>query len=175
MKWLIPASTYKIWTDFSLKLDHDLVLETGKCYHLTGQNGSGKSSFIKQVLISHLLKQPESQFILYLEQQVQSQFDAVKANAALQKPSVHINNITDMFDYQLHQLSHQMKKEPKPVIFILDETVCLEQIVNWLNKNSTNQVCLIYVSHLQIDFPHFSEVSSIAAKPVSASLSRIVP
>lgn len=175
MKWLIPNSTYKIWADFSLKLDHELVFETGKCYHLTGQNGSGKSSFIKQVLIPFLLKQRGSQYVLYLEQQVQSQFDAVKANAALQKPSVHISNITDMFAYQLHQLSLKTEKEPRPVVFIMDETVCFEQISSWLARQSLEQVCMIYVSHLQITFSHFPEVESIAVKPLSAKLSRIVP
>ncbi|MFO7659930.1 MAG: hypothetical protein R6V77_03365 [Candidatus Cloacimonadaceae bacterium] len=173
MNWVVPAEVYHIWTDFSLEIDSELVFAIGKCYHLTGQNGAGKSSFIKKVLIPQLLKQQSLQFILYLEQQVQSQLDAVKANAALQKPAMHINTIDEMFDYQLKQLSRQLAAEPRPVIIILDETILSDLINQWLNKVSVEQACLIYISHQDFDFPSFKEVIKINLKPVSVSLSRI--
>lgn len=173
VNWLVPSEFYKIWADFSLEIGNDLIFAAGKCFHLTGENGAGKSSFIKQVLIPLLIKQPASQYILYLEQQVQSQLDAVKANAALQKPAVHINTVDEMFDYQLKQLSLQLAAEPRPVIIILDETILSDLINQWLNKVSVEQVCLIYISHQDFDFPDFKEVIKINLKPVSGSLSKV--
>lgn len=174
VKWPVPSELYKIWSNFALETSSDLVFETGKCYHLIGENGAGKSSFIRKVLIPLLLKQPASQYIIYLEQQVQSQLDAIKANAALQKPAMHINTIDEMFDYQLKQLSRQLDIEPRPVIIILDETILSDRINQWLCKVSPEHVCLIYISHQDISFPGFKTVSKISFTPLSVSLSRIM-
>ena len=173
MNWLIPKSIYTIWSDFRLEIQHDIKFETGCCYHLKGQNGTGKSSFIKKILIPLLQNQTSEQCILYLEQQVQSQFDAIKAHAALQKPSVHINTVDGMFDYQLKQLSFQLDTEPRPVIIILDETIFSDLINPWLSKTGIESICLVYISHQDFVFSGFTKVKEIAFKPISTQQSKI--
>lgn len=172
MNWLIPKSIYNIWTDFRIETQQNIKFETGCCYHLKGQNGTGKSSFIRKILIPQLQNRTSEQYILYLEQQVQSQFDALKAHAALQKPSVQINSVEHMFSYQLRRLSHFTEKDPRSAIIILDETIYPEIINEWLQEADLEQVCLIYVSHLDYNFTGFSPIKSIRFQLVSAGLSK---
>jgi len=173
MNWLIPAFKYEIWTEFQLEITSDIEFETGSCYHLKGQNGSGKTSFVRKVLIPHLVKNPSQQYILYLEQQVQSQLDAIKAYAAIQKPAVHLKNVEEMFEYQLNLLSAAFEQEPRPIIIILDETVYPLVINQWLQQTNIEHICLVYISHLESNFAGFKTIKQINFYPASANLTRI--
>ena len=147
MNWNIAAGDYQIWNDFSIQVPSDLSFKTHYAYHLTGVNGSGKSSFLRKVLIPQLMHSPEDQYIVYIEQQIQSQFDAVKANAALHKPLVRIDSFEDMINYLIKCVSIQMNKQSRPCLIISDESALIEQIQANLTKYDIVEYCLVFVSH----------------------------
>ena len=173
MKWIIPATEYQVWKDFSLKLTNELSFETGMFYHLKGNNGAGKSSFIKKVLIPLLQKKPEQQYIFYIEQQIQSQFDAIKAYAALQKPSVQINNFNDMILYQLNKLSEQSKVSKRPMMVILDECSQSSMITEELSKFTDTQYCILFVDHSDCSTDMSNNSKDVIFKSVSAQLTEV--
>jgi Cdc6-like AAA superfamily ATPase len=151
MNWILKAGNYNVWKDFSIEVGSDIALETGKSYQFTGANGSGKSSFIKKILIPFLQKDPEQQYVLYVEQQIQSQFDAIKSYAALQKPAVQLTSFRDMLDYQFKQLSLKIKQNPRPCLIILDECNQLNEVKSKLNKLDRSNYCLVVVSHINCE------------------------
>ena len=152
MNWIIPSSLYNPWKDFSIELETDLTLQTGLIYQLKGDNGSGKTSFIKKILIPQLLKKPEEQYILYIEQQVQSQFDAVKSYAALQKPAKHITNTEEMISFYFEILTRKLEQESREVVLILDECILPEAVNTQLMKLEKYGLCLIYIAHQDYSF-----------------------
>jgi Cdc6-like AAA superfamily ATPase len=151
VQWTLRPDFYLPWKDFQLEVKHSLLFETGSCYHLAGNNGTGKTSFIRKVLIPYLQRQPYSQYVLYIEQQVQSQFDAVKSNAALGKPPLHIESLQDMIAYLIAITNRHLIANPRPLIIILDELHQLENVLNWLSKKQLHDVCLLFVSHVDIE------------------------
>jgi ABC-type multidrug transport system ATPase subunit len=147
MIWKIPAARYQSWPDFTIELKQDLVLMTGECYHLNGMNGAGKTTLLRKVLIPELQKQPLRQYIMYLEQHVQSQFDALKAHAALQKPSVHIYSRGEMLAYQISIFQQSVRHRPRHLFIIADECEDSDKLSQWLAGLELDSFCLIYTCH----------------------------
>jgi hypothetical protein len=151
MNWIIPASDYQVWTDFKISFNNDLSLTTGNIYSLKGNNGSGKSSFIRKILIPYLQKNPQNQYVMYIEQQVQSQLDAVKSYTAMQKPPVRIETTEEMTTWLMANLKDSVQKAPRPVFLILDE--CSISNINLITSGfEANQICFLYVSHCPCEF-----------------------
>jgi hypothetical protein len=147
MQWNIKPELYSPWKNFLIEIKECITLETGNSYQLKGNNGAGKTTFIKKVLIPYLQQHPYLQYILYIEQQVQCQLDSVRAYSAVNKPHTKINDIHDMIAYQIKLLYELQKFEPRPLVIILDEPSDTSYIAKWLLSLSWDSVCLIYVSH----------------------------
>jgi len=173
MNWIVPASTYSVWSDFSIEVSKDFTFESGRYYQLTGDNGSGKSSFIKRILIPQLLINQAQQYVLYIEQQIQSQFDAIKAYAALQKPPVQIHTFAEMIDFQLQKLSEQLKDQYRPCFFIIDECQSIQRIVQTLSHLKVKQYCLLYVSHRICEIAIKEDIISLKLDIVNERLSKL--
>jgi ABC-type ATPase involved in cell division len=86
----LESGTYPVWDDFSLELTSDLTFSSVALYYLHGANGSGKSSFIERLLIPSLRNQRDI-FLLYFEQQMHFQIQAVKAYASIMPPRKEIH------------------------------------------------------------------------------------
>lgn len=147
MKWIVPCQSYLLYKSFFIKISKDLCFETDKSYWLKGKNGSGKTSFIKKILVPLLQRNPDEQYIIYVEQQIQAQFDAIKSYCLLQKPAIEIHSLPDMvkvlFDITLVRLNYIKR----PMIIILDEYYDVDVINSSLTKFNPDMYCLIIVSH----------------------------
>jgi len=143
----IPASLNILWQDFELHIEKDIVLKTGITYHLTGNNGSGKTSFIKKILIPLLNVNPQHQYILYVEQQIQNQFYALKAYSSLSKTSKHLSTFNEMVMYQLNDLKNMLLKDDRPVMLILDEFDITDEVKQTVYELEKNEICILYISH----------------------------
>ncbi len=149
MNWVIKSGTYQIWKEFSLNLPLDLTFSVGLSYLLQGNNGSGKSSFIRKLLIPYLQNCADKQYVIYIEQQIQSQFIAVKANALLRKTGIEINSPEAMITYLFRSLSCKQLHQPRPLIIILDEVPYLTLLEEQLSTLKTFQPCIIASTHLE--------------------------
>jgi len=161
MNWKIEKSSYQPWKDFTVLIDNDLTFSTGCVYHLKGQNGSGKTSFIRRILIPFLQSEPQGQYIFYLEQMIQTQYDAIHAYAALSRPACQISNFNEMVTYLMENLSSYCKKEPRPVFLIIDEFPDSELISKLLSYSDLKDCCLVYTSHHECIFDQSENLSTI--------------
>ncbi|MCB5245875.1 MAG: hypothetical protein WC179_00295 [Candidatus Cloacimonadaceae bacterium] len=163
----LEAGTYSIWDDFSLELSSDLTFHTGALYHFYGANGSGKSSFIKELLIPSLRKQKDI-FLLYFEQQMHFQIQAVKAYASIMPPRREIHNEIDTVDYLLDNLLLNYTQEPRPCFIIIDESPYELKIYEFIHRN-IKDYCLMYSAHSEL-LPATQKLEFI---PISSSVSKV--
>ncbi len=173
MSWLIPASSYQLWPDFRLEFFRDIVLENGNCYHLQGNNGAGKTTFLKQLLIPMLERDPSRQYVLYIEQQVQSQLDAILAYAALNRYLLPIRTAEDMLDYLLELLHCQLQKSTRPVILILDESIIPGILQKRMAELDQSSICLLYTSHQEVEIAGNLNLKQLRFDVISPQLTRL--
>jgi ABC-type multidrug transport system ATPase subunit len=134
------SGRHQVWSEFALNIRTPLRFEQGCRYHLHGDNGSGKSSFINRILLP-LLKD-SSCYILLFEQQLALQLHAIKAHAAIFNPKRSILNESDMIRYLYDDLAIAYLQHPKDTYIISDESHYPELLL----RCSTHH-CLIYTSH----------------------------
>jgi len=173
MNWIIKSGVYNIWQNFDIEVKQDIIFETGCFYQMEGVNGSGKTSFLKKVLLPQLQRRPDDQYIIYVEQQVQSQLDAIKSYALLQKPAVRICSIEDMFDYQLNHLSIFLQQSPRPVIMIIDETTFYDKLNLWLDNYSAYEIFVVFATHQVHELENRYPQKIISVCPINQQLSNI--
>jgi ABC-type cobalamin/Fe3+-siderophores transport system ATPase subunit len=173
MNWQITRAKYQAWKEFKLQLDDNILFSTGMFYHLKGQNGSGKSSFIRKVLLPFLKNDPQKQYIFYLEQMIQTQFDAVHACAALSKPARQITTRSEMVAFLMDNLWMCYKEEPRPVFIIIDEYPDSKLISELLTRIDIKEYCLVYTSHQKTQFERFENLRTIDFMPLTASVTKV--
>lgn len=154
---IIKKGTYPIWESFSLELPEDLDLGSGNIYWLKGDNGSGKSSFISQVLIPLLREQEAEAYIVWMQQQMLRQFYVLKAHAALNQYPVPIRSEKDAGTYLLHDLEQVMLREPHPVIAILDEFASPDKVISRLRLMS-QPLLAVFCSHNPVNIAGMREI-----------------
>lgn len=142
----ISSGSYRVWEGFSLSFDRDLDLIRGNSYMLRGENGSGKSSFLKQILIPALVLQASSQYLLYFEQQMMRQLYAIRADAALKNYPKALKTEEDCIHYLLDDLAKALAKQTRPVYALIDESAHLEYICRKLQGLSSDLI-LIFADH----------------------------
>jgi len=142
----LPPATHKLYAGFTLEITDDLDFRTGNRYYLKGANGSGKTSFLKRILLSKLLEHPARQYILYLEQQMRGQFLAIKAYAAYGDYHLPITCDAEAVQYLLHNLHQCLSYEPRPIVLVIDESIAAQPLRDLFAVHSRD-ACLIEVSH----------------------------
>jgi len=166
MPWIIKKGIYQIWDNFSIELLTDITFQVNHSYYLKGDNGSGKTSFIRKLLIPNLQIEPEQQHILYCEQQIQSIYDVVNAYVFFQKQNYFINNEKDLAIYQSSLALEANDLEKRPLMCILDESKELPEYHKQLISDGKD-CCLVFTTHhypaiLALDNLHIVEFQAIA-------------
>ena len=141
----IPAGKYSVWPDFSLELSSPHSFDPSFHYYLHGNNGSGKSSFIKKILLPALSHIPDI-YHMYWEQQIVLQSYAIKAHAAFAKYEKKLDTDADCLGYLLTNLRQSLLAEKRVAYFVVDECLQLSQILSYIDTHQL-PVCLIYTHH----------------------------
>ncbi len=166
----ISSGELTCWPGFSLKLESELSFLPGNSYHLVGNNGSGKSSFITQILLPLLQKHEANLYRIYVQQLFHIQGFAIKAHAAINKPELKLRSEQDCLIYLLHNLSEAIVRQARPVYLIVDESLYLPVIYDYLKQFGFPH-CLIYSHHGANPLP--TPDHTIAFKPLSANVSSV--
>lgn len=163
----IEPATKTIWKDFSLRIDSVIDFRPGVSYHLKGSNGSGKSSFITQILLPLLISRVDI-YTLYFEQQMHFQIQATKAYASIIKPHWEIKNEKDTVEYLLENLKQSLELQDRPCFILMDESYFELQICDYLPKHIPSY-CLIFASHSDL----VPASQNIIFEPLSATSSKV--
>lgn len=139
------SGTYDIWPDFRLALGSPIDILPQYHYYLAGNNGSGKSSFIKKILLPELLSQ-NNIYRLYWEQQILLQGYALKAHAAFNKHAKRLDSELDCLYYLLNNLKSSLQREPRDAYFVVDECLYFQHIISFIKEHDLS-VCLIFSHH----------------------------
>ncbi len=164
------AGEYECWQGFRLHLESDINLSLGTNYYLHGANGSGKSTFIKKLLLPSLQSSRNQVFSLYIQQHFHLQAYLIKAEAALLYPEHRPHSMADCLDYLLCGLSKALEICSRPVVIVADETPKLELLLQYLNK-LPQPSCLIYSMHGDHKQP--AALQSIHFEPLSPYESKV--
>lgn len=140
----IPAGKIQLWPDFTLHVPHEITLLEGGIYHLSGRNGSGKSSLMRKFLLEYQSDTPV--YRIYVEQQMNTQLYALRAMAAFDKTRQRITCEEDAVEYLLNDLQQCLAMEPRPVWVFVDESRFLPRIITYpaITRGSS---LLVYCSH----------------------------
>jgi len=165
----IDKGIYPVWHDFSLELTHPIKLESGGIFLLQGDNGTGKSSFISQILIPAIDKDVEEHYLLWLQQQMLRQFYVVKAHAALNKYPVAIRSEKDAGTYLIHDLEQSVLGEARPIIAVLDEALYPDKLISRIRAMG-QPLLAVFCSHNPVNI---AGMRIIRFEKVSPTMSRI--
>lgn len=141
----IKQGIYQVWPGFSLELKQDILFKPG-VYQLQGENGTGKSSLYKKLLLPALQAESDKLYILYIEQMMKGQFYALKAHAALSGYTGRINTESECVDYLLQNLEKALAQNKIPVFAMVDESTALKHILDRLQVLQPD-FTLIFSSH----------------------------
>lgn len=142
---IIPAGTYELWPHFSLQIPQPLTLSPEHHYYLEGDNGSGKSTFIKKLLLPQL-KANAGIYSLYWEQQIGLQSYAIRAHAAFNHHEQRLETDYDILMYLLDNLKNTLLRQKRPVFFVVDECLFFDDILRYLKAHEL-EVSLIFTHH----------------------------
>ncbi len=164
------AGVHKCWPDFEINIDKNLSLSFGQNYYLHGANGSGKSSFIKRILLPALQQNHDYAYSLYLQQHFHLQAYLIKAEAALWNPELRPKTMSDCLTYLLRNLEKAQKFNPKPVIIVADESPLLDNLIHYLQscKQPNSLVYSVHGKHSQPD-----NLNTILFEPLSPKESKV--
>ena len=166
----IPQGPIFCWQDFSLLIEKKLTFEPGKIYHLQGENGSGKSSFLIHCLLPVLESKKDLIYRIYLQQLFHLQGYAIKSHSAFYKPELDLRSELDCVQYLLNNLFETFSQDPRPVYCIVDENLRLAEIYHYL-KESGIPFCLIFCEHSS--FSITEEVNIINFQLIAPNQSRV--
>jgi len=141
---ILNAGDYPLWPSFTLKLPEDLEFSPDHHYYLQGNNGSGKSSFIKRLLLPKL--KASDSYHMYWEQQIEIQRYVISAHAAMHHQPFPANSEQDAMNYLIQNLKQASSLKPRPAYFIVDECTRFEKLLSLLQDVDTN-VSIIYSHH----------------------------
>jgi len=167
----ISKGVLNCWPQFSLKLESPIVLASGNTYHLVGDNGSGKSSFITQILLPLMKVNEQLIYRIYVQQLFHLQGYAIRAHAAINKPNIRLRTEADCLAYLLDNLADALSSQPRPVYVIADESQQLSVISLYLKQLSV-PCCLLYCQHGGIPLPETTH--TIMFQPLSSQQSKTI-
>ena len=146
MVW-IQSSIYHVWPNFSIHVPRIINFQECSHYHLHGENGSGKSSFITQILIPTALEQKNNLITLFIDYQNRLQFNTIRADSFLRKYPLPIDDITDTIHYLLSELKSILSTCKKDVLIIIDEIPNIDILTDFISSNQSLKVCVVQTLH----------------------------
>ena len=165
----IEKGEYELNRSISVVLDQPLNFEFGENYLLTGDNGSGKSSFASKLFVPRLLQSVgEDVPVFYIPQDVTIQYYLIRYyyNGLLNEQH-DFSSIADALSLAKSKIMNYYKAQPCRMIFILDEIdqyIPLRYFLDGLNKDNYSIVLITHNENNlpEIEFKHliFDMISS---------------
>ena len=144
----IPPDNYPIWEHLTLSVPQTLTFALRRQYLLVGDNGAGKSSFIKRVFIPAFERQADQRlFLWYVSQDFLMQFYAIKAHAAFNRNfrgeiHTHAAALAYMFDCYASALTGE-----NGLVAVFDETEAFASLAPMLQQIAGLRAMTLLITH----------------------------
>lgn len=143
----ILQGNYELNPAMKIQVQNDFHFELNKIYSISGENGSGKSSFIRNILYKNVSKfcKGKIQYI-YFDQEILSQYYYVKAYLSINEHK-KIDTISDFIikTIELHKSNNIYNSNN--LVVILDETDKHIDTLQIINQIKEYEYSLFNVSH----------------------------
>ena len=146
----IPPDNYPLWEHLTLSVPQTLTFALRRQYLLVGDNGAGKSSFIKRVFIPAFERQADQRlFLWYVSQDFLMQFYAIKAHSALhqrEKSAIHSPEaaIAYLFDCYRNAL-----KDGAAIAAVFDESEAVVSLRPLIEEIAALRSMMLVITHQQ--------------------------
>lgn len=141
----LTAQVYQVWHDFRIKLSSEIKFEPNYLYLFTGDNGAGKTSFLRKVILPELQKSKEF-FPAYLSQDFAHQYYSIKAYSVYDNNNSVVNNFSEAINYYLQRLSNDISKD-KIIFLMLDEAEVYHKLKELTTPLKNHQVIFLLITH----------------------------
>lgn len=160
----ILNGTYELNPAMKIQIQDDIHFEFNKKYSISGENGCGKSSFIRNILYTNISNSCKGKIqYIYFDQEILSQYYYVKAYVSM-KEHKKINTISDFIKktIELHKANNIYNS--KKLVIVLDETDKYIDTQDILLQIANYEYSLINVTHSgnnNIKYDSIIEISKI--------------
>ena len=150
MNIIIPADDYRIWERLTLSVPESLDFTLGQQYLLVGDNGAGKSSFIKRVFLPAFEAQADRRFLLfYVTQDFLMQFYAIKAHAAYhqrEKSAIHSPEAAIAYLYDCYRAA---LNDGAALAAVFDESEAVVRLRPLIEEIAALRSMIVVITHQQ--------------------------
>ena len=150
MNIVIPADNYRIWERLTLSVPEPLDFTLGQHYLLIGDNGAGKSSFIKRVFLPAFEAQADRRFLLfYVTQDFLMQFYAIKAHAAYhqrEKSAIHSPEAAIAYLYDCYRAALH---DGAALAAVFDESEAVVRLRPLIEEIAALRSMIVVITHQQ--------------------------
>ena len=150
MNIAIPADDYRIWERLTLSVPEPLDFRLHQQYLFVGDNGAGKSSFVKRVFLPAFEAQADHRLLLfYITQDFLMQFYAIKAHSAFhqrEKSAIHSPEEAIAYMYACHRRALQ---EDTALAAVFDESEAVVRLRPLIEEIATLRSMILVITHQQ--------------------------
>ncbi len=150
MNIVIPADNYRIWERLTLSVPEPLDFTLHRQYLFIGDNGAGKSSFIKRVFLPAFEAQADRRWLLlYITQDFLMQFYAIKAHSAFhqrEKSAIHSPEAAIAYMYDCYR---NALKDDAAIAAVFDESEAVVRLRPLIEEIATLRSMILVITHQQ--------------------------
>lgn len=161
----IEKGLYHIWDCLKLRLDSDLDFRVNQSYVLIGDNGSGKTSFVKQLLLQKCKSVPDRNFhLFYIDQDFLLQYHAIQAHSAANK---RFNGKIKSYDDAIRYMYDYYKKclsDNEFLFLVFDEVEMYADLEPFLQDRDKYSSIIVLVTHSDIILRKIADANIIGFK-----------
>lgn len=157
----ILQGKYELNPAMNIQIQSDIVFDYDKKYSIRGENGSGKSSFVRNILYKSVSKNCKGKVqYIYFDQEILSQYYYVKAYVSM-KEHKKINTISAFITktIELHKANNIYNSNK--LIIILDETDKYIDTTEVLALIADYECVFINISHSTNDNLKYDKIIEI--------------
>ncbi len=172
----IPGGDYRVFKQLELQLPCDISFNTGDTCFITGDNGLGKTSFLKNILIPEIQKAiPEKNLLLfYVEQDFTLQFYAIRAYAAAAGGmQVGFRRFGEAISYMADIFSRFATEKEYTVFLVFDEIEIYERFSDVLERLKNMNKIVVMITHSPRTLRSVPGCRIIRFSQVSKTLTRV--
>lgn len=171
----MTAGEYKLNDALKATIATEIVFQFGSTYLLNGDNGTGKTSFLKNILIPKIDQAANNNFLFFhTEQDLALQFYIIKSYyKGLKKSQKDYSTFTEGLKNLKEEFLNFQFYENKQIVFILDEIDQYINVNDFLKDLPEKNTTLILATHNKQELNGNEKITTVNFHKVTNGLTKI--